>query len=358
MFYEGIVNEEMLEELAFRPSLPFREKQLKEISLAIKPLISMEKARDIMLVGPPGTGKTASMVYINEKVKGEIKTVYVKCLKNQSVAKIMRTIILALSSHFQIVPETGRAIEFYVDRVREVIKKAEKGILLELDEIDILQRKTKSEVIYHLKNAVEGYPVALAVLTTDRYFTAKFDESMRKIFFPVMIEYERYKDAEIKEILSFLAKNGLLRKGSYSKKLFEYVALNSRGDMRTALKIIEASARKAEAEGRDRIERKDVEEVYEEVFENQMAYKIHYLPEPARAILEVMKEVEKTTSGKLIKEVEKVYGRKMSTSTFNSTIKLLSDAGYLRYRTLSNIGRTREIELKISKKTVERGLRY
>ncbi len=75
--------------------LPFREKQQKYVASCIAPLLQDRTGRNLLISGPPGIGKTATVKYMFRELEDEtddIVILYINCWQKNTTFKIIVSI--------------------------------------------------------------------------------------------------------------------------------------------------------------------------------------------------------------------------------------------------------------------------
>lgn len=335
----------LLDDLVVRPSLPFREKQLTEIKCCIN------ECRDAILIGLPGTGKTASLLYINSKLTSKYLPIYIRCIKEYSkpsyifkeiIDKLAKTLGMKIS-----VPKSGISSTFYLNRIKELINKSNQQVLLELDEIDLLRREVGENVILNLKRQLENVP--LYIPTINKLFLVRMSTIVREYFIPQEIAYTPYTNKEILDILKFLEEENIIPP-CFTEESYHFIAVNSHGDMRFALKTIKYALQKFPNE--DKIDVSHIKKIITHVKTSQAVYKLHYLYKNVLVVLHTIAKHETCYTGELMRTLEK-DGFRLSYSTLHEILDVLDACGYIyQKKTRLQKGMTTQIKLLVNKEAI------
>jgi len=176
-----------------------REKQIEEMTTFLKTHIEGGKSGSMYISGAPGTGKTASLTCIVNKMEVRIKQVFVNCMtlrtSNAIYAKVLTELGLPVHSTER---DNLKAIE-------KAITTSKAPVLITLDEIDQLDSKNQ-EVLYTIfewpalcgsKLVLVG--IANALDLTDRVLPRLL---ARPSFKPQLLNFPPYTKSEIIKIIN------------------------------------------------------------------------------------------------------------------------------------------------------------
>ncbi len=133
--------------------LPHRMGQLRQLAQLFKPLLS-SVAQNAMIKGPVGTGKTAiakhfcqSLVRIARKKGTVIEYVHINCRKRSTDGMVL----LGVLSHFdKRFPDRGFSVQEMLQILKKQLERREAQLILVLDEVDALLKKSGSDLLYTL----------------------------------------------------------------------------------------------------------------------------------------------------------------------------------------------------------------
>ncbi len=240
-----------------------RDSQLKALSMCIKPAIKGSKPSNAILLGSTATGKTTSIKLMFNELKehtNKIVTVYINCQIYNTEFKIFSEIHKKIFGFSP--PPSGISIAELFDKIFSYLSKNKKSILVALDDCELLFDKN-NPTIYNILRGYEAYEGVKSAIwcITHKNQMHMIDDKTRSIFHPETIEYKKYNQKELTEILSDRAEHGLYE-GVISKDLIELIAEHC-FDLRYAIEYLKRSAMLAESEASKKITEKHIRKVLE-----------------------------------------------------------------------------------------------
>ncbi len=323
--------------------LPHREAQMKDIASTISYALESGRASNVFVVGPPGTGKTASIRYILRELSSYSPLTfqtYVNCW----VYRTRYSIISFLAKELRIpVPRRGVAPDEAYDRIFSKLNDF-RGAVIVLDEIDRLSRES-SEVLYDFSRLHEflEIPTVIITIANDDSFVYRLDPRIYSTLFSRKIEYAPYTVPQLKDILRERAKIALAD-GSYDDNILGLCAAigwKRGGDARAAISCLYEAAVLAEREGADRITPEHVRRVSSSIpsarHENLDP---KYVP-----IVDILREKGELT----VRELYEIYTdrvEKITLRAFRNYLRELEALGIIEMRRLNVRGYVRAVRLK------------
>jgi cell division control protein 6 len=169
--------------------LPHRDEQLRFIAQMFKPLLS-RIPQNVVIKGPVGTGKTViakkfcnSLKNLARKQGLIIEYVHINCRKRSTDAMVLLGILNHFDSRF---PDRGFSVQEMLQVLSKQLQKREAQLLVVLDEVDALLKKSGSDLIYNLtrfsdESLKEKIPISL-LLISQRDVISMFDSSALSTF--------------------------------------------------------------------------------------------------------------------------------------------------------------------------------
>ena len=347
-----IKNEEVFNPEYTPERFGFRDSQLKQLSLYLKPGIKGGNPVNALILGPCGTGKTTSvkMVFDNVKASSEkIVPVYINCQFNatpfQTFAQIYRTVI------GRSPPETGVSISRIQNEIMKKLQKEKKSLVVALDDIDhLFYDKYANEILYDILRAhekFEGVRTGVFGILSDNEFRFILATQVHTIFNPSEVFFPPYTRTQTFNILADRVKEGLVGR-VLSDELLDYITdiTMEAGDLRVGIELVHRSALEAEADASRKVEKEHVDRAYTSEAKALHLKRILQELDPAeKTLLKILAEHKgEMLSNKLYTEFEDRTDHKLK--KFNAIVGKLEALRLIDAPYVKKIGRTRRVMLR------------
>ncbi len=314
---ENIFESELKEQRIFRnlevlsphyvpPELPHREKEIKEVTRLIAPILRNQKPGNIFIYGKTGTGKTCVVRYVTKKLmefaenpeKNTSNTVvrvsYMNCkVKNSKYQVLLRLAEdEALNSGLLDAPLKGRPEkelkgmdpnDLY-ERIFKVVKANGMNLIIVLDEIDMINKgKDLNDLMYQLIRINDELPsghVSIIGMSNDMRLKRRLDPRSLSTLCEEERVFSPYNAIQIKAILKQRITAGFQEEvvdAATISKIAAYAAQD--GDARYALRLLRKAGDLAESSTADKVLPEHVENAKKAVEDDIMGEAIKNLPE-------------------------------------------------------------------------------
>lgn len=232
--------------------LVHREEQMARLETLFRPLALDGRPCSAFLTGGVGTGKTvtarrfcADMAdYLASKGR-PTDTIYVNC-RNSSEAGALLQIIRYYDPGY---PERGFSAEEMARVLALHLAGNTRGLVIILDEVDILFKKGSTDLVYQLTRArtEQIAPVSLIMISQEPVESLLDEASMSTFRRSNTVRFNKYSRSELREIVAVRASEALVA-GAYSEDSLDLIADESAeyGDARMAIELLDRAANIAE----------------------------------------------------------------------------------------------------------------
>ncbi len=297
--------------------LLFREAQLKEAGFWIKSFIENGPKANLLFIGGPGLGKTASA----RLLAGEFNGIYINCWYFRKEFALLSELLRKLSIP---VPEKGRRTE---ELIIPLFERAEnKKIIVFLDEIDKLENFSALYELTRHKN------IMVIGISNYRDFLARLDPRIRSSFSPLAIEFNPYSPGQIEEILKERLRLANADLDGERLRVISRLAYKYGSDIRLALKLLSATL----------LRNLEVNEIAE--LAKKIVPKEYELSWDLKKILEIIKKNPGIRTGELVEEFRKF--KELSERSVRAKLKRLEELGLVKSREEFSGGHTKRWWIK------------
>ncbi len=323
--------------------LPFRDAHLKEIASTIAYSLDAGASANIFVVGPPGTGKTASVKYVLRELSSYSPLTfqtYINCW----IYRSRFSIISALAESLRVpVPRRGYAPDEAYSRIFERLSDY-RGAVIVLDEVDRIA-SASSDVLYDFSrmHSFVDAPLVLITIANTENFLYSLDPRILSTLFSKKLQFDRYTVPQLKEILRSRARLALFE-GTYDDNvlgLCAAVGWKRGGDARASISCLREAAVLAERSGDGKITVSHVRAVESSVKGSRYAS----VDAKLRPILDILMERGELTVSELYKEYISRC-EKITMRAFRNYINELLSLGLIRVRRLPVRGNVRAVSLR------------
>ena len=354
---------------------------METIGSILANVLRNHRPSNMFLYGKPGTGKTCVTKFVLQKLQSHINLKqshlesrffysYINCKEvGGTNYSVYQNIIQALDTT-KCIPPTGLPTSEVFQRLLQTLDYLGKSIIiLILDEIDELVKKSGSEVLYSLTRIIDSLienQVAIIGISNDTKFKDYLDPRAYSSLSEEEIIFSPYNAIELIDILNERSNQALhdnvLEEGVIQK--IAAIAAREHGDARRALDLLRVSAELAERQGYNLITSKLVGEAKNHIEKNTVQEVISTLPQQSKLViaaiyrLEELDKVDEITSGMIYDLYsdlcDKIKFDKVSARRISDYINELDVLGIIEANVVSKgrYGRTKKVRFCIPKSIV------
>ncbi len=301
--------------IAFAPeTIPHRNEQVKTLGRILAPVLKGERCSNVFIYGKTGTGKTLVSKYVASELESvakgtgqKLKIIYVNCKMKRVADTEYRLLAHILKEFGREVPFTGLPTDKIHQTFHEVVDSEKQTILLLIDEIDFLVKKTGDEILYNLtriNSELKNSKVCLIGITNDLNFVNSLDPRVRSSLSEEEMVFPPYNAMQIMEILrqrcSLAFAPEVLEAGVIEK--CAALAAQEHGDARRALDLLRVAGELAERMGAKKVLVEHVDKAQDKVDCDRVLEVVKSQPKQSQAILfSILKLSERGADQKNIK---------------------------------------------------------
>lgn len=379
-------NRKVLQTSYIPNQIQHREEQIKQIADVLAPVLKHEKPSNLFIYGKTGSGKTLSVKYtvseiqrVAEKKNIDLTFVYLNC-KLRKTADTEYRLLAQLAREFgKSIPSTGIPTNDVYHIFIEAVEKKEHPVVLILDEVDQLIKKSGDNVLYNLTRINEelsGSQMSMVGISNDLTFTEHLDPRVKSSLSEEELIFPPYNAIQIQDILRQRAELAFA-KGTISPGVIEKCAAyaaHDHGDARRALELLRVAGEIAEREGSKKINIEHIDKAEHKIETDNIVEAVITQPKQFQAALySIINVCAKQTKVLFTGEAYESYKdicaktglRPLTQRRLSDIISEFDMLGIIRAQIISKgrYGKTREISLAIPsttqlkiKKILEEGL--
>lgn len=294
--------------------LPFREKQIGEISTILARTLTGKKPDNIFTYGKTGTGKTSTakqvvkelLAFAKDQSNNSIEAIYINCKTFNSKYRI---VLKCNGKFYKNENMIGYSASYVYEKFINYISDNSKHVIIILDELDMV--KDLNDLIYALtrgNDELKGGSISIVGITNNVSFKEKLDPRTKSNLLEHEMVFPPYNAEELKEILKqrvSIAFNEDTVDDS-AINLAAALAAQESGDARKAVMLMSKAGEIADQEQKTKVTDDEVMKASKKVEADIIINLISTLPEQQQLVLLAIAELStmKTSTVKITGEVE------------------------------------------------------
>jgi len=353
-------------------SLPHREDQIRFLGEIVAPLLKGVRCSNILIYGKTGTGKTAVVKYVLNKLSQKaqecaspVEFCYINCRWVGTEYRVLSALCHALGVK---VPFTGLALGEVFDRFRRGLDTQNGVFIVVLDEIDALVKNRGDTLLYELTRVNETLRLgktSIVGISNDLRFKEFLDPRVLSSLSEEENVFRPYDAAELRDILLDRANSaffdGVLSDSAVS--LCAALAAAEHGDARRALDLLRVAGELAERGGAKIITEEHIRGAETRIEHDRVVEALKNLPAHSKLVLLGVYILVKANIARAITgEIYEIYCElceqagltPLTQRRVSGLINELDVIGLLNARVVSmgRYGRTKKIRLGVARSII------
>lgn len=288
--------------------LPFREKQIEEITQGLGAVINNSKPNNLFIYGKVGTGKTCTVKHVLEQLDAFAKrknmnaySCYVNCRSHPSKYKVMLKAIRCFCPEKDFL---GYSASFVYEKLLAFANEKKAHLILVLDEIDKV--KDIDDLVYSISRGndeIESGSLTMIGVSNNLMFKEKLDPRTKSSLCERELVFNPYNANELRQILQERC-NAAFKPQTVTEPailLASAIAAQESGDARTAVMLMQRAGEIADAEQSQSVTDIYVEKAKASVEEEIILSMISTLPQQQQLVLYAIAQL--TTQKRGIRKV-------------------------------------------------------
>ncbi len=365
--------------------LPHRDDQVEDLVLPLMSTFRGETPSNVLVYGKTGTGKTAVVKYVGkalvEKIGGKfysssytngrkpnfeknnngnipVYCIYVNCEVVDTQYRMLAKLCEYLG---ESVPLTGWPTDKVYDTFFNALDSSERLVVVVLDEIDRLLKKSSEDILYNLTRMntdLHNAKISVIGISNDLNFIEFLDPRIRSSLGEEELIFPPYDAVQLVDILKQRISEAFYPEtvGSGVVELCAALAAQEHGDARRALDLLRTSAELTERENAKRVEERHVKEAKVKIESDRVIEVIRTLPTQSKLVLYAVVLLEQYNTSTIItgdvysvyKDLCRISGQDILTQRrVSDLVSELDMLGIINAQIVNKgrYGRTKEIKL-------------
>lgn len=309
--------------------LPHREKEAEQLADILSPSLNNYRPSNIIIFGKPGVGKTSVVKFVEREINKVIESRINERIKiidiNCGIVDNPYGVLLSIGNSFlenwqEELPFTGWPLDKLYKTVEEKIDSFGGIVIIALDEIDKLVKKSGDSVLYQLlriNEAIEKGKVSILGISNDLRFTEYLDPRVKSRLIEETMVFYPYNASQIYDII----RDRALYSGisdvidDSAMKTCAAVAAQDQGDARRAIDLLRIAVELTERKRAERIVDETIYEARKKLERDVVIETVSTLPLHSKltlfsiVILDEIKKNGKSTMGEFYDLYEKISSR-------------------------------------------------
>ncbi|WP_254861515.1 ORC1-type DNA replication protein [Halovivax gelatinilyticus] len=303
---ETVFRNESVFEIDYVPeTFQHRDSQMQSLVYALRPAVRGSRPLNVLVRGPPGTGKTTAVQRLYDEIAGQtrdVRTIRVNCQVNSTRYAVFSRLFEGTFDYEP--PSSGISFKKLFGQIAEQLVEDDRVLVVALDDVNYLFYENEaSDTLYSLLRAHEEHPgakIGVIVVSSDPTLDVvdELDARVQSVFRPEDVYFPVYDEREIVDILGERVKRGF-NDGVVTAPILDRVAelTAQSGDLRVGIDLFKRAGLNAEMRGSKTISSEDVEAAFETSKYISLSRSLQGLSDSERALVRVIAEHDGQQAG-------------------------------------------------------------
>jgi cell division control protein 6 len=351
---ESVFRDEHVFEIDYVPETFYhRDEQTQNLKYALRPAARGSRPLNVMMRGPPGTGKTTAVGKLFDELQTvtDVNVAHVNCQVDSTRYAVFSRLFEEM---FEYEPPTsGISFKKLFGQITDRLVEDDEVLVVALDDVNYLFYDDEaSDTLYSLLRAHEAHSgakigVVLVSSDLDLDIIEELDTRVQSVFRPEEVYFPRYDEPEIADILRERVEYGF-HEGAAGPRIIDRVAeltAETGGDLRVGIDLLRRAGLNAEMRASRTVELEDVETAYDKSKYVHLSRHLQGLSDSERALVGVIAEHDGERAGEVYDAFEEETG--LGYTRYSELINKLDQLGLIdaTYTSVDGRGRSRTLSL-------------
>ncbi|MWG34746.1 ORC1-type DNA replication protein [Halomarina oriensis] len=351
---ESVFRDEHVFEIDYVPETFYhRDEQMQNLKYALRPAARGSRPLNVMMRGPPGTGKTTAVGKLFDELQAvsDVNVAQVNCQVDSTRYAVFSRLFEEM---FEYEPPTsGISFKKLFGQITDRLVEDDEVLVVALDDVNYLFYDDEaSDTLYSLLRAHEAHSgakigVVLVSSDLDLDIIEELDTRVQSVFRPEEVYFPRYDEPEIADILGERVEYGFVH-GSCGPEIVDRVAeltADTGGDLRVGIDLLRRAGLQAEMRASRSVELEDVDSAYDKSKYVHLSRHLQGLSDSERALVAVVAEHDGERAGEVYEAFEEETG--LGYTRYSELINKLDQLGLIdaTYTSVEGRGRSRTLSL-------------